>query len=213
MRARDEGSVMTTIVNGINVAAHAGLVATVAKRYRGFVGGCLEWDDLLQAGWLGVHRAAQLFDHSLGFKFSTYSQHWIRTFIQREVMNTRRTIRVPVHAQESARLRGDQIRLDLLSLNAPLDAGNPDAEWIDFIRSDSDPAAEAERADLREHIGAAVDALPAANRRAIRGRFWGDHTLNELGDDEGLSRERIRQREAKALDSLYVRLGKLGVGP
>lgn len=201
---------VANIVNGINVAAHGGLIASVAKRYRKFVGGCLEWQDLMQAGWLGVNHAAERFDHSRGFKFSTYAQWWIRTFIQREVMNTRRTVRVPVHAQEGAYNRGERIILDALSLNAPLDASNPDAEWIDLLRSESDPEAEAELADMAERIDAALGCLQPAERRAIRGRFWRDHTLAEIGADVGVSRERIRQRAADGLRTLRRRLERLG---
>src|SRR5690606_27845725 len=56
----------TNIVNGIDVSAHAGLVARQARRYRAFIGGSIEWEDLCQAGWFGVIHAAEKFDHARG---------------------------------------------------------------------------------------------------------------------------------------------------
>jgi RNA polymerase sigma factor (sigma-70 family) len=197
------------IVNGIDLRSHGGLIATLANRYRRFVGGCLEWDDLMQAGWLGLHKAAVKFDHGRGVKFSTYAGFWIRAFIQRMILNDRRTVRVPVHRQHAARGTGERLPLDALSLNVPLDPSNPESEWIDLLRADSDPEREAVDNDFTSQIEAAVDALPEMNRRAIRGRFWGEYTLREIGDDAGLSRERIRQREAQALDRLERPLSKL----
>jgi len=197
------------VVNGIDVTAHGGLIGRCVQRYKRFVGGCLEWEDLFQAGWLGMYHAAERFDPTRGFKFSTYANWWIRAFIQRAIMNERRTVRVPVHAQQSAFARGERLHLDALSLNAPVSADHPEDTWIDLLRADSDPEREAMDSDVASHIEAAVDALPDVSRRAIRGRFWGEHTLKEIGDDVGLSRERIRQREAQALERLELRLATL----
>lgn len=197
------------IVNGIDLAAHGGLIGRVVARYRGSIGGILEWEDLFQEGWLGLYKAAQRFDPAKGFKFSTYANWWIRHQIQRAIMDKRRTIRVPIHAQNAARDRGERIPYDALSLNVPLDPTNPEAEWIDMLRGEGDPESDADSADMAEHVRGAVDALPEMPRRAVRGRFWGDYTLREIADDVGLSRERIRQREAEGMARLERPLGKL----
>lgn len=203
----------TRIVNGIDLAAHGGLIGRAVQRYRRFIGGALEWDDLFQEGWFGLHKAAHKFDPAKGFKFSTYANWWIRAFIQRAIMNKRRTVRVPVHAQTDAYKRGERLILDAISLDAPVDSAEGSATWLDFVRSDDDPGRTAEENDLAELIDAAVSGLDDTNRRIIRGRFFRDRTLDEIGQDMGVSRERIRQREAQGLERLRRPLGKLREAP
>jgi RNA polymerase sigma factor (sigma-70 family) len=199
--------VKTTIVNGIDVGAHGGLVAKLAKRYRRFIGGCLEWEDLMQAGWLGVHKAAEKFDHTRGLKFSTYAQYWIQAYVQRCVMNDRRTVRVPVHKQQDAYERGEVMPLNSASLDAPRNA-HTDDPWIDTMAGSHDTEREAADNELVRLISAELARLPERNRGIIRGRFWREMTLGEIGDTEGVSRERIRQVESNTLDLLGARLSR-----
>lgn len=74
------------------------LVISVAKNYqnRG-----LSLQDLIQAGSMGLMRSAEKFDHSRGFKFSTYAYWWIRQSISKALTEQSRTIRLPVHIVES----------------------------------------------------------------------------------------------------------------
>lgn len=73
------------------------LVRWVARR---FVWSEIPFADLIQEGNLGLIKAAEMFDSSLGNKFSTYAQWWVFQFIQRAVMNQSNVIRIPVHLQE-----------------------------------------------------------------------------------------------------------------
>lgn len=83
------------------VQANLRLVVSIAKKYTGQ--GVL-FMDLVQEGSLGLIKAANKFDYSKGFKFSTYATWWIRQTIVRAIANNSKVIRVPVHMLDKIRL-------------------------------------------------------------------------------------------------------------
>lgn len=70
------------------------LVISIAKKY---VNCGLPFIDLIQEGNLGLMTATERFDHTKGYKFSTYATCWIKQSIIRAMENKSRIVRIPVH--------------------------------------------------------------------------------------------------------------------
>jgi RNA polymerase primary sigma factor len=82
------------------ITANLRLVVSIARKYAGYG---LTLDDLIQAGNMGLLRAAAGFDWRKGFRFSTYAETWIRSAITHALSHDARTIRVPSHVVREAR--------------------------------------------------------------------------------------------------------------
>ena len=103
LTARDEQQLATAIGTGDNrardrmVRANLRLVVNIA---RGYTGKGLSLQDLIEEGNLGLLRAVEGFDPSVGTRFSTYASYWIKQSIKRALINTAKTIRIPAYMVE-----------------------------------------------------------------------------------------------------------------
>ncbi|MBQ4122740.1 sigma-70 family RNA polymerase sigma factor [bacterium] len=95
------------------IRANLRLVVSIAKKYTGQ--GVL-FMDLVQEGSLGLIKAANKFDYSKGFKFSTYATWWIRQTIVRAIANNSKIIRIPVHMIDKIRI----VKKAIFSINYEL---------------------------------------------------------------------------------------------
>lgn len=221
------------------------LVYKYAYGYDKYYNHKLDFQDLVQVGFLGLLTGAEKFDISKGYQFSTYVVYWIKQQISREIMNNGYTIRIPVHMFEKIRQLDrveeqliDELKLDRLpkveeiaeamemdvaevrnlirlrdqvkstpSLDVSVGEDGDTPMWELIEDTFVEPTeALSEKIALYEIFDKALAQLSPKEQKIIRLRFGlsdGErHTLEEIGQMLGVTRERIRQIEAKAIRKL-----------
>lgn len=238
--SRDEQRIMRNGKRAMDrmMTSNLRLVVNVARKYRRICNS-LELMDVISLGNLGLATAANKFDPERGYKFSTYAYWWIRQSIWRGVNDQDRAIRVPVHQYEKmAKMRKwhsdnpgrtlqeaavacgvsmedielTRTALSLTSLDqCPVEDGESLAA---MVRSEEQSPDEAliERSRL-EDLERVMVHLPPIDQKILRLRYGlqgPELTLAEIGKRLGVCRERVRQREKRALNRLRY-LSQVGV--
>lgn len=179
--------------------ANLALVVFVAKSYKNR--GVL-MADLIQEGNISLMRAVEKFDPDRGVRLGTYATAWLHRSMRRTIRSLSRTVRIPESAKNAR------------SQSVPIDepVGEDRLSLTDVLCEDDAvaPDDEAERGQIRERAHQCLSCLSESEARVVRLRFGIEQpealTLQEIGAQLGVTRERVRQIEKSALDKLRKRM-------
>jgi len=205
------------------ITSNLRFVISIAKGYQGQG---LPLVDLISEGNYGLIKAATKFDPTRGFKFISYAVWWIRQSILQSITEHSRTVRLPVNIinemgkvkKEVDRLEKNEnlssSELDITILNQPTcislnDKINEDGDELgDVIEDqmfDKPDSGLTQNKALKEELKKILNTLSEREKNIIEMYYGLDGyslTLEQIGDEYGLTKERVRQIKEKAIRKL-----------
>ena len=205
------------------VTSNLRFVISVAKQYQNKG---LNLSDLISEGNHGLMKAALRFDHTKGFRFISYAVWWIKQTITQSLNENSRTIRVPVNVitdnqklykelqkassfDEEARIKENSTAKSMPTTTSLFTKIDDDgSELIDLIEDDSCRPPDFcpdEEVQMKKELDQVLSILAEREQDIIR-RYFGlngeSQTLESIGEEYNLTKERIRQIKEKAIRKL-----------
>jgi len=197
------------------ITAYMRLAISMASKFKRYGA---PMNDLIQEASLGLMKAADKFDPERGVRFSTYAVWWIKAGIQDHVMRNWSMVRTgSTSSQKSLFFMEGRLGGSDFSLNATQSSEDEGREWIDTLEDDGAQPSEIvennhDTATLRRWLVSAMAQLNDREQFIVRERKLRDdpRTLESIGSELKLSKERVRQVEAAAFGKMRKSLESHG---